>query len=199
MIFAMTENQRLVFGHDVPTHAGSKLEINRSNSQVTFTAAAWSSADYMHAGGFFATRSRSNVIGEYLETLDGDQLAEFEFFGSDAQDTLSEIAATMRVYQDGPAGPGRVPTRFEFETGTAFENVQTRFSISSKGVAVGDRVNMLPTSAETGFFGLPAMGGRPTATPVVIPGTAPVCVNASQNELCIYVGGAWRYFVPTNP
>ena len=184
----------VVVGTDTPKHAGSCLELDRSNVQVTFTAAAWSSADYMHAGGMFFIRSRSSVIGTFQETLDGDQLGEMEFFGCDAGNTLSMIAATIRVFQDGAAGCGRVPTRFEFGTGTGLEDVKTRLIINSKGsVAVGDGVNLLPNNAKAGFLNLPAMGGRPTGIPDALPGTAPICINASQNELCIYVGEQWRF------
>src|SRR6185369_6351489 len=77
-------NPTIVAGHTSTTHAGSYLELNRSGQQVTVTCAAWSSAAALHAGGYFTTRSRSDTIGVYTETLNNDELGEFEYFGSDA-------------------------------------------------------------------------------------------------------------------
>src|SRR6185369_4256339 len=77
--------------------------------------------------------SRSDTIGVYTETLNNDELGEFEFFGSDAGNTLSEIAAAVRIYQDGAAGASRVPTRFEWQTGTAIADAATKMSLNSAG------------------------------------------------------------------
>lgn len=123
----------VVVGAPDTKHAGSTMELNRSNNQTTYTAISWSSAAALHAGGVFFIRSRSATIGTFEETLDGDQLGEMEYFGVGANNALSQIAAACRVFQDGPAGPARVPTRWEWGTGTAYEDVRVRFSIDSKG------------------------------------------------------------------
>lgn len=122
-----------IIGHTTNTKAGSVLEINKASASVTFTAAAWSSAAALHAGGIFFTRSRSDTIGTYTATLAEDQLAEFEIFGSHSGNGLSELAAAIRVFQDGAAGASRVPARFEFMTGTSTVTAATRMTLDSDG------------------------------------------------------------------
>ena len=188
----------VVVGASEPTHEGSTMELNRSQEQSTYTAAAWGDRDPLIAGGVFFTRSRGTSVGQWIATQDGDQLGEMEWFGSDAENTRSMIAAAMRIFQVGAAGSARVKTRFVFQTGTATENCKDRFSVD-ENVVVGDRQNLLPTDATNGFLYIPAMAGRPTGTPEQVTGGSPICSNVSQNELCVHQGGAWRFYAPVNP
>lgn len=184
-------NGPVVIGANDIQHVGSMMEINRVEQQSTYTAISWSAGHPLRAGGMFFIRSRGDEVGEWIETQDGDQLGEIEYFGTDTQNTISEIAAALRLFQVGDAGASRVKTRFVFQTGTATDDAKDRFSID-ENVVVGDRQNLLATNATKGFFYLPAMAGRPTATPEAVTGSAPAMVNVSQNELCLYVGAAWR-------
>ena len=187
----------VVIGANQPVHVGSLMELNRIEEQSTYTAISWSAGHPWRCGGVFFIRSRGSQVGEWIETEENDQLGEMEYFGTDAQNTISEIAATCRVFQDGPAGPSRVPTRWEWGTGTAFEDVKRRFWINSKGsVGVGDRETLLPQNATGGFLYIPAMTGRPTGVPDYVEGTAAMCMNVTQNELCIRISGQWLFFKP---
>ena len=191
-------NEPVVIGADDIQHTGSMLEVNRVEQQATGTFISWSAGHPLRAGGTFFIRSRGTQIGVWVVTQDGDQLGESEWFGTDAQNTISEIAAALRVFQVGAAGASRVKARFVFQTGTATENCKDRFSVD-ENVVVGDRQNLLPTGATKGFLYIPAMAGRPTGTPEQVTGGSPICSNVSQNELCLYQGGAWRYYQPVNP
>lgn len=191
-------NEPVVIGADSVQHPGSMLEVNREEQQSTGTFISWSAGHPLRCGGVFFIRSRGSQVGVWIATQDGDQLGEMEWFGTDAENTLSMIAAAMRVFQVGAAGAGRVKTRFVFQTGTATQDCKDRFSVD-ENVVVGDRANLLPTNATTGFLYIPAMAGRPIGTPEQVTGGSPICSNVSQNELCVYQGGSWRYYKPENP
>lgn len=187
----------VVIGAETAQHAGSSLEANAVEKQSTGTFISWSAGHSLRCGGVFFIRSRGSQVGVWVATQDGDQLGEVEYFGVNANNTLSEIAAALRLFQVGAAGAGRVKTRFVFQTGTATEDCKDRFSID-ENVVVGDRANLLPTNATKGFLYIPAMAGRPTGTPEQVTGGSPICSNVSQNELCLYQGGAWRFYQPVN-
>lgn len=65
------------------------------------------------------------------------------------------------------------------------------FSIDAAGnAAVG--VASRATNATDGFAYIPTCAGIPTGTPTAITGFAPMVVDATNNKLYVYVGGAWQ-------
>ena len=71
-------------------------------------------------------------------------------------------------------------------TGSATEY----FSITSNGnVSVG--TTTLATTATDGFFYIPTCAGVPTGVPTTLTGRAPIVIDATNNKMYIYSGGAW--------
>lgn len=64
------------------------------------------------------------------------------------------------------------------------------FVDTNENVAVGDAA--LATTATDGFLYITSMAGPPTGTPTVKTGLTPIVVDSTNDDLYVYVGGAWK-------
>mgnify|MGYP001596600983 FL=1 len=165
------------------------LQINSALNKAGIILHSWSSSAVLHAGSIFFARSRSGTIGTYTETNADDQLGEIEYFGTDNLSTPSEIAAAMRVYQEGAAANGRVGARFVWEVGTNTQTATEQMRLTPDGALIlgasipsaglGAGMVVTPNNAG-GYYGANAAG-----TQIV----NAIRINGS-NQIVLAAGGA---------
>ena len=115
----------------------ANLEIARSAASSFTGITSWSTTN-TEQGVLFFTKSAGTTIGTYAETVDGESLGSIQVFGSDSNNSLSGLAASINFEQDGSASATKVPTRMIFSTGTDSANATERVRIDSSGnVGIG--------------------------------------------------------------
>jgi hypothetical protein len=106
------------------TYENEIFVVHTATRSADLVLASWSDQSQGHSGEVTSIRSRTSVIGQYEETLDGDQLFELQAYGTDASNTLSELSFHLLVDQDGDATASRVPSRMEIWTSSGVNAVQ---------------------------------------------------------------------------
>lgn len=88
----------------------------------------------------------------------------------------------------------QVVIRARATTGITFQNASggTIGRITNAGNTIAGNFQVLATNATDGFLYVPTCAGTPVGTPTAQANMAPIVVDATNNKLYFYSGGAWR-------
>lgn len=170
---------------DNSTHASA------TNSSPTFGISggaaalqAWSNT--VGNAWFVLGHSRGTTPGTHTTLNSGDQLGGIAFEGSDG--TAFRIGALIMSNATGAPSGSQIPANLLFKV-----NPGTGVTIAKTISALGDLVNVAgATNMTSGFICIPSAAGVPSGAPAVASGNVPLYWDATNLQLYVYTGGAWK-------
>ncbi|MGP0943793.1 hypothetical protein [Serratia sp. CY74737] len=107
--------------------------------------------------------------------------------GGEAVDEYSPEVSNLPVIRAGQRSDGSWQIYRPEKNGFSKSN-GIRFD--GRNIEIGDD-SQLPTTAVDGFLYIPSINGVPTGTPSSKNGKNPICVDAANKKLWVYISGAW--------
>ncbi|MBH2756490.1 hypothetical protein, partial [Serratia ureilytica] len=107
--------------------------------------------------------------------------------GGEAVDEYSPEVSNLPVIRAGQRSDGSWQIYRPEKNGFSKSN-GIRFD--GRNIEIGDD-SQLPTTAVDGFLYIPSINGVPTGTPSSKNGKNPICVDAVNKKLWVYISGAW--------
>ena len=131
---------------------GADLQVNGSAKDPTIDAISWSTTT-THQGTIALIKSASATVGTFAETADGENLGRIIFYGADSSSTISGVASSMEVVQNGASGAEFIPADIVFKTGT-------NSSAATEAIRITSSKQVIMSGGATGILDLGTTGYR---------------------------------------